>query len=356
VRAVPRPVRFGFLGAGWIAARALAPAVHAADGAVLQAAASRDPARAAALEPAGRRHSRYQDLLADEQVDVVYVCLTNEAHRPWALAALAAGKHVLCEKPLGLRPFEVEELATAAAGHGRILVEALWYRWHPRTRRLQQLVDSGALGRLRHVEAEFSFAGDFTGEAAGNYRLDPARGGGALLDTGCYALSAAHLLLGSRLRVDRATQTALPTGVDGETRMRLTAQAGAHAGAGADVRCGIVTADRQVLRVEGEHAAAHLAGAGGATGGEAFTTWNVPCSLVVSSPDGSYHVEEFAATDAYRLMVQQVAAAARGEDAFLVDLAHSAQVSASTDRARRMAGSDATAPVSERRSGPGAAR
>ncbi|MDQ1687508.1 MAG: D-xylose 1-dehydrogenase D-xylono,5-lactone-forming, partial [Frankiaceae bacterium] len=117
------PVRWGFIGAGGIAKGALAPAVHAADGAVLAAAAARDPKRASALEP-GRVHASYADLLADEDVDAVYISLSNDAHAPWATAALEAGKHVLCEKPLALDVSEVDDLIAAAHTHDRLLVEA----------------------------------------------------------------------------------------------------------------------------------------------------------------------------------------------------------------------------------------
>ena len=123
------PVRWGFLGAGGIARTALAPAVAAASGAVLHAVAARDPARAAALGPV-RAYGDYAALLADDDVDAVYVALHNDAHLPWTLAALAAGKHVLCEKPLGLSAAEVDQMAAAAGD--RLVVEASWYRWHPR--------------------------------------------------------------------------------------------------------------------------------------------------------------------------------------------------------------------------------
>ncbi|HST82829.1 MAG TPA: Gfo/Idh/MocA family oxidoreductase, partial [Kineosporiaceae bacterium] len=157
--AVDGRVRLGFIGAGGIVQRALAPAVHAADGVVLQAAAARDQHRAAALEPAGHSYADYHQLLADPTVDLVYVALDNAGHLPWTLAALAAGKHVLCEKPLGLDPAAVAAMTAAAAEHDRLLVEAFWYRWHPRTRRLEQLLTQGALGPVQQVESEFTFSG-----------------------------------------------------------------------------------------------------------------------------------------------------------------------------------------------------
>jgi xylose dehydrogenase (NAD/NADP) len=325
------PVRFGFLGAGWIAHRALGPAVHAATGAVLQSAAARDATRAATLEPAGRTYTDYAALLADPDVDVVYICLANDAHREWTLAALAAGKHVLCEKPLGLDVAEVGEMVEAARIADRLLVEAFWYRWHPRTRRLEQLLSLGALGPIQAMEADFSFSGADDPDKSGNYRLDPARGGGALYDVGCYAISAAHLVLGPELTVEKVDGIIGPTGVDLATTVALRADAGAQAGGRATARCGIAVPDRQVLSVIGQAARLDF------TAGEAFTNWHQPSALTITTPDGAVRVEEFAPVDAYRLMVEAVAAQVRGRAAYLIGLEHSLQVATTAADARTVA-------------------
>ena len=191
------PVRWGFLGAGNIATKALGPAVRASYNGVLTAVAARDVQRAQALGatfgPAVGTpvtyYSSYEALVADPAVEAVYISLPNDAHKPWTEAALAAGKHVLCEKPLGARPAEVDSMTAAAEAAGRHLVEASWYRWHPRVRLAQQLLAEGAIGTVRHVTSVFTF----DGVAAGNYRLDPSKGGGALYDIGHYALSGAHV-------------------------------------------------------------------------------------------------------------------------------------------------------------------
>jgi len=324
------PVRFGFLGAGWIAGNALAPAVHAADGAVLQAVAARDVVRAAALQPVGRSHGDYAALLEDPDVDVVYISLANDAHLPWTLAALAAGKHVLCEKPLGLDVAEIERMAEAARAADRLLVEAFWYRWHPRTRRLEELLRVGALGPLRAVEAEFSFAGREDPRMAGNFRLDPARGGGALYDVGCYAVSAVHLALGGEVEVDEVTSTLSPGGVDLVAGVGLHAAGGPHAGATATARCGIWDADRQALAVTGEAARLDF------TTGEAFSNRAAPSALTITTPDRAVRVEEFAPMDPYRLMVEGVAHAVRGDAAFLVPLEHTRQVARTLAAARAL--------------------
>jgi D-xylose 1-dehydrogenase (NADP+, D-xylono-1,5-lactone-forming) len=321
-------VRFGFIGAGWIAARALAPAVHAADGAVLQAVASRDADRAAALEPAGRSYGgagSYDALLADPDVDVVYVNLSNEGHRPWSLAALRAGKHVLCEKPLGLDVAEVSGMIEAASRAGRLLVEAFWYRWHPRTRRLEELLAAGGLGPVRDLEADFSFDGGTEARMAGNYRLEPVRGGGALYDVGCYSVSASHTVLGPALSVHDAESRVGPTGVDLSTSAHLRADGGPHPGATATALCGIAIPPRQVLRVGGEAASAEFVGEH-RRDGEAFTSWHTPSSMLITTPDGSVREEQFAPVDPYRLMVEAVATRVRGDEAFLVGPEHSTQV------------------------------
>jgi predicted dehydrogenase len=329
-------VRFGFVGAGWIAHRALAPAVHAADGAVLQAVAARDAGRAAELEPVGRVHDHYQDLLDDPDVDVVYISLSNEAHHPWTLAALAAGKHVLCEKPLGLDAGQVAEMTAAARAADRLLVEGFWYRWHPRTRRLEELVTTGALGAVTQMEADFSFIGE---DDDGGYRVDPARGGGSLYDVGCYSVSAAHLVLGPRLSVEEAGSTVGRTGVDLSVWARLRAGSGDGADAGrALVRGGIAVPDRQVLTVAGEVASVAF------SEGEAFSNWHAPSTLEITTRDGVTRAEHFAPVDAYRLMVEAVAAHVRGQEAFLVGLDHAAHVAATIDAVRsRLASGDSQA-------------
>ncbi len=317
------PVRVGFLGAGWLARRATGPAVHAATNAVLHSVAARDLGRAGALEPTSRVHDRYADLLADPQVELVYVNLDNAGHEPWVLAALRAGKHVLCEKPLSMDAATTGRLHAAAAQADRLLVEAFWWRWHPRTRRLQALLAEQALGAPTQVEARFCTVADFTGENAGNYRLDPARGGGALLDLGCYAASAGHLALGpAELELTQAQVELGPTGVDlrfeaGGPRVRL---AGSFVGP-----------DAQQVQVTTEHGALSAGG----PGDEAFTSYRAASTLRITGSDGTVHEERFAPVDAYQLMVEQVAGCVREGGAPLVDVAHSLAVAGTLDAVRR---------------------
>ena len=309
--------RWGFLGAGNIARVALAPAVHAASGAVLQAAAARDPERAAALGPVTTWPS-YDALLEDPDVDAVYISLSNEAHLPWTLRALAAGKHVLCEKPLCLTAEEVDQVVEAAGD--LVAVEASWYRWHPRVRLAQQRLPD--IGTVRHVTAGFSFAG----QLEGNYRLDPARGGGALYDVGHYAVSAVLWAVGRGLPDDVAARAVVgPTGVDLRTEAVLDWD-----GCSAEVVCGIDEGSGQYLVITGEHGELELRDA-------PFTSWKDDATeLWVSDGSGTERVP-VPATDAYQVMVEEVSSVVAGGPGWVLPLAESRETAACLDRIRAAA-------------------
>jgi D-xylose 1-dehydrogenase (NADP+, D-xylono-1,5-lactone-forming) len=308
----PTPVRWGFLGAGFVASKGMAPAVHAAEGAVLQAVGARDAARASALEPAGPVGS-YAQVCASDEIDAIYVSLPNNDHLHWVQVALDAGKHVLCEKPLGMDAAEVAEMRRAADRADRLLVEAAWNRWHPRTRRIDELV-APVTGR-REVQAWFTFPG----VPADNYRLDPARGGGALLDVGCYTVSAALAALGAEAVGIVSVERHLgPTGVDLTTRAVLD-----HTNGSATVTASFERPEAQGLTIEAPGLSVEF-------GGQAFTTWREPCVLRVVQ-DGDAREERFAACDPYQLMVEAVSARIRGEDAWVLPLATSQAVAATLD-------------------------
>jgi len=314
------PVGWGFLGAGYIARAALAPAVHSADGAELVAAGARDIARANALGPRGTAYDSYDEVLADPRVEAVYIALANDDHLPWAERALAVGKHVLCEKPLGLTAAEVRSMAAAAGTADRLLVEASWNRWHPRTRRAEALLRSGAIGTVRRVEAGFTFAG----VPGDNYRLDPARGGGALYDVGCYATAAALWATGfTPLQAAGATRRLSATGVDLTTEAVLS-----FGSAEAFVHCSIDEDGGQWLRVEGDRGTLAL------DGNAAFTSWLSPSTLTVSIGSET-RVEHFAPVDPYRVMVERVSAAIRDvPGAWVLPLDESVRVAEALDLIR----------------------
>jgi predicted dehydrogenase len=212
---VTEPVRWGFLGAGMIA-RVVGSATHDADGAVLHAAAARDLDRAQGLLPAAAAYDDYAALVADPEVEAVYISLTNDQHLPWAVRALEAGKHVLCEKPLALDAAEVDRMAAAARAADRLCVEASWYRWHPRVRLAQQRLAGPRQGAARRGRLPLRR------QPGGQLPARPRHGGGALYDVGCYAVSACLWAVGQGQPEDVVAQSQLgATGVDHDTRAVL---------------------------------------------------------------------------------------------------------------------------------------
>jgi len=176
------------------------------------AVASRDAGRAdayAAEHGIATAHGSYEALLADPDVEAVYVSLPNGMHHEWTMYALAAGKHVLCEKPYTRHPHEAEEAFDAADAAGLVLAEAFMYRHHPQTARVARLVADGAIGRLCAVKATFTFPlRDLS-----DVRALPELDGGALMDVGCYCVSGIRLLAGEPEHV-RGEQVTGTTGID----------------------------------------------------------------------------------------------------------------------------------------------
>jgi predicted dehydrogenase len=192
-------IRWGILSTARIAERVVAGALLAPNAEIV-AVGSRDRARARAYADEhgiARAQGSYEDLLADDEVDAVYIPLPNSLHVPWSIHALEAGKHVLCEKPLSRDPAQVDAAFDAAERAGRLLMEAFMWRFHPQTDELERLVRAGAVGNVRVVRASFGFGGI----DPRNVRLQTALEGGALMDVGCYCVSALRLLLGEPERV-----------------------------------------------------------------------------------------------------------------------------------------------------------
>jgi predicted dehydrogenase len=301
-------VNWGFLGAGFVASRGLAPAVHASRGAKLYAVASRDEQRSATLEPE-RVHATYDDLLTDERVDAVYISLSNSQHLEWVTKSLEAGKHVLCEKPLGLNASETEAMFGCASRHDRLLIEAVWGRWHPRFARMVEVAASGAIGAIEHIETAFTF----TSEMTDNYRLNLAMGGGALLDVGCYQAHAWVALAAgaTNLEISELSRVVGPTGIDLTTdvSVRINKSVTAHA-----VSSFALPSQQQFI-VRGTH------GQMSTEAGESFTTWNETCSLRINDV-----VEEFPVTNAFVEMVENVSRVIDGDEGSIVSSADSIRV------------------------------
>ena len=189
-------VHWGVLGAARIARNHVLHAIRDAELCELAAVASRDRARAAAIASEfgiERVHGSYEALLADPRIDAVYLPLPNDLHARWIRAAADAGKHVLCEKPLALDAAEAEAVRVYCEERGVLLMEAFMYRFHPAWAEVHRLLEEGAIGRLTDLEIWFAFRSQ---QAVSDYRMTMARGGGALLDVGCYAVNLSRWLLG----------------------------------------------------------------------------------------------------------------------------------------------------------------
>ncbi|WIV52575.1 Gfo/Idh/MocA family protein [Amycolatopsis nalaikhensis] len=210
-------LRWGLLAAGTIAAH-FAEGVEESKHGTLAAVGARDAGRArdfAARFDIPKAYGSYEDLLADPDVDAVYVSTPHAMHKDWAIAAAEAGKHVLCEKPLTITAADAEEVIAAARENDVFLMEGFMYRLHPQTRRLVELIASGAIGEVRAVDTAFSF--DSNPEETARL-ADPALGGGGILDVGCYCTSLARLV------AQAATGEAVvePTEVSGMARLSAT--------------------------------------------------------------------------------------------------------------------------------------
>ncbi|MEL6685794.1 MAG: Gfo/Idh/MocA family oxidoreductase [Pseudomonadota bacterium] len=190
------PVRWGILGASAFAQRDMAPAIHAAKGAELAALATSSAKKAAPFQtfaPRLRVHDSYDALLADPDIDAVYIPLPNHMHLEWSLKAMAAGKHVLCEKPMTLHADEFDQLIAARDQSGLLAAEAYMIVHHPQFIRARELVQGGAIGKLVHVEAVFSFFND----DVGNIRNQAGTGGGGLRDIGVYTFGSVRFVTGA---------------------------------------------------------------------------------------------------------------------------------------------------------------
>lgn len=307
-------VRWGFIGAGFVATKAVAPAVHSASNSTLAAVASQDRNRAQALEPE-KVYEKYEDLLADPQIDAVYINLANHQHCQWTIAALNAGKHVLCEKPLALNYAQGQMMADAAAQNKRILVEALWSRWHPRYARIVDLVNSGDIGPITSVQTSFTFPA----QIENNYRLSTDMGGGSLLDVGVYQ---AHLWRAlnhgePELTIESLTRNIGVTGIDLTTSVRATFSNGV----GISAVSSFEMAEMQELVISGELATIRC------IGNDAFASWNAPSSLRIGE-----QIEKFATVDPYCLMIEEFSRYIMGEPAWVPSIEQSLYVAKLLDQ------------------------
>jgi xylose dehydrogenase (NAD/NADP) len=290
-------VQWGVLSTAHINAKFLAGVAQSDECGVL-AVASRDADRAATYareHGIERSYGSYDELLDDPDLEAVYISLPNSMHVGWTERALRKGKHVLCEKPLSRRSADVEAAFDVAESADRLLMEAFMWRHNPQTERLVELVQAGVIGRPTLVRAAFSFAIGAGDQA--NVRLSADLEGGALMDVGCYCVSAARLLAGEPDAVS-GQQLIGGEGVDVAFAgsMRFASGMLAHFDAG------IALADRDELEVVGDEASLFL-----------DDPWHCREPVIELRRDGTVELIELEPADSYRLEAENLSAAIRGQ-------------------------------------------
>lgn len=285
------PVRWGILGPGLIARNAILPAFMSVPNAVPLAVASRDLARAQTFAHDFGIPAVYDDyaaLLADPDIDAVYIALPNHLHPVWAIQAAQAGKHVLCEKPLALTAEEAERMVEAADEADVVFMEAVMYRFHPRMRDLVEQIQAGAIGTPTLLRASFCF----TMSSLENYRNDPAMGGGALLDVGSYGVNVARWVMAAEPVTAMALGVLAPSGTDASVSGILSFPSGALA----HVQCSFATAEHQTLDVVGT--------TGTMSALNPFTAWRNDDSAIVLTQLDQREESFFPPTDPYAIMLE----------------------------------------------------
>lgn len=322
------PLRIGVLGAARITERSLIDPARAT-GHRLVAVAARDRSRAEAFaEEHGveRVAGSYAELVADPEVDVVYNPLANGLHGPWNLAALAAGKHVLSEKPSASNEREAAEVRDAAAKAGTVFMEAFHYLFHPVTRRLHELLDSGELGELRHVEAMVAIAAPPDTDPRWSLPL----AGGALMDLGCYSLHALRMLApwaggAPRLAGARGGARAGAPGVD----EWLDADLEFPGGATGSARCH--------MAYDGLDMSIRITGSRGEATAPNFVLPQMDDRIVVRTPEGE-RTERLGTRSSYTYQLEAFAARVRDGAALPLDADDAVTTMALIDDCYRAAG------------------
>ena len=294
------PVKWGIISTADIN-RKVIPGAHASPKVDLVAVASRDQARAEAYAKQWeipRAYGTYDELLADPEIEAVYISLPNNMHCEWSIKSVEAGKHVLCEKPMTRSTKDVEAAFDAADKAGRLLSEAFMYRHNPQTKRLKQLVDDGAIGELRLVRAAFSYS--LYDEE--NIRLRTDVEGGALMDVGCYTVSGSRLFAGE------------PEEAFGEAWFGPSGTDWAFAGTlrfPGDVLgtfdCGTAMLERDELEAIGSEGSVF-----------ADDPWHCNNPVIELRRDGNVERIEIEREDSYRLELENVSDAIRGEAELLL--------------------------------------
>ena len=295
-----RPVRWGIVSTADIN-RKVIPGAHASPHVDLVGVASRSQEAADAYArwwEIPRAYGSYDALLADPEIEAVYISLPNTLHVEWSITALEAGKHVLCEKPLSRHPEDVTAAFDAAERAGRLLSEAFMWRHHPQAKRLAELVREGAIGELRLVRSAFSYS--LYDEA--NIRLDPELEGGGLMDVGCYDVSASRYLAGEPQRVWGEAWYG-PTGTD----WVLTATMRFPGDVIATFDCGTALTNRDELEAIGSEGSLFL-----------DDPWHCVEPVIELRRERAVERIEVERLDPYRLELENLSGAIRGTNELLL--------------------------------------
>ena len=293
-------IRLGIISTAHIN-RLLIPGAHASDKVELIAVASREKSRAEAYArewEIERAYGSYDALLEDPDVDAVYISLPNTMHCEWSIRAVEAGKHVLCEKPLSRHTADVERAFESAERSERLLTEAFMYRHNPQTKRLVELIREGAIGELRLVRSTFSYSL----YDAENIRLRTDVEGGSLMDVGCYCVSGSRLLAGEPESVFGQAYVG-PSGTDWvfTGAMRFPGDVLAQ------FDCGTALPDRDELEAIGTEGSLFL-----------DDPWHCREPVIELRRDDKVERIELDPVDSYRLELENLSDAVRGEAALLL--------------------------------------
>lgn len=319
-------VRIGILGCARIAKSAMVDAVPFVPDLKLVAVASRDGEKAAAYArehniPAS--HASYEALIADPEIDVVYIPLPNGMHEDWSIRALRAGKGVLCEKPFAANAQAARRMAECALVTGVPLMEAVHYRFHPLAQFVDEVIQSGRLGRIEHIDAGLEIPGKLI--KPDDIRFQPDLAGGAMMDLGTYCLSALRWIAGEEPEVIEASATLVAPEVDSSMHVRLAFASGSRG----SFRCSLAgSAVRVWLTITGSNGRLHV--------DNPFLP-QLGNSITIEA-DGETSTRSFDQTPTYVFQAAAFAAVWRGEASPLITLEDSIANMEAIDAIYRAAG------------------
>ena len=301
-------IKWGVLGNAEIARVCVIPAMQKSSNGMVYGLATRSPENArqlAAENNISQVYQGYDDLLADPEIDAVYIPLPNHLHRTWTLKALEANKHVLCEKPFACNATEATEMANVASAAGLLLMEAMMYRFHPRNQIIRYMVTSGKIGAVTLVRSSFCYPMDEEILAKGNNaRLQGEMGGGALLDVGCYCVSVARWFMGVEPAAVQAQAVYHANGVD----MHLVGSLRFAENGLATIEASFISALQQTYSVLGSEGAIELPH-------DAFIPWEREAVFTVRGKDQEVGQKQvMPGADEYLLMVEHFADAVLGKE------------------------------------------